>query len=141
MKIIVISEGKKGNGGLVAEELMGIVKEDGREAHIYSVEDTKPEMVGEGEFYVFVSPTHFGGPHRKMKKLIENGVFPKKAGYGLITLSKKQKRTTADKLEELLVKRGLAKEVPSLHILENKDGTLRDFREPLLKFYHNIKKH
>ncbi len=142
MKIIIISEGKHGNGRVIAEELMGIVKDSGREAHIYSVEDVKPEKIQEGDLYVFVSPTHAMGPSRKMKKAVEKGLFPENGAYGLITISKKQKRKTARKMEKYLEKRGLSKEVENLHLLEDKKGNLKKgFRDELEKFYGMIESH
>ncbi|MFP4143419.1 MAG: hypothetical protein ACLFSM_06490, partial [Thermoplasmata archaeon] len=115
MKIIIISEGKHGNGRKVAEDVMGAIKEKGKEAHIYSVEDVKPKKIEKGGFYIFVSPTHTRGPGRKMKKAVKKGIFPDSAPYGLITISKKQKGKTTEKMEKYLKKKGFSKEMSNLH--------------------------
>ncbi|MFP4000645.1 MAG: hypothetical protein ACLFU5_01935 [Thermoplasmata archaeon] len=140
MKINIIYDSKYGNGKTISEDLMEMVKENGLEAHIYSLKSTNPEKIGYADFFVFSSPTRFGGPSRRMKKMIKKGSLPENGEYGLITTSKKDGEKTAIEMSKMLEERGMHKKVDDLNLkVKGKKGPLeKGYRDKIKRFYGDI---
>lgn len=140
MKINIIYDSKYGNCRKVVEDFMETIKENGLEGHMYSLKDTKPDEIDPAGFYVFSSPTHMGGPSRKMKKMIKKGNLPKEGKYGLITTSKKGGSKAADKMRKMLNKRGMTEEIKSLNLkVKSRKGPLeKGYRDRIDEFYGEI---
>jgi flavodoxin len=72
VKVFVVYDTKYGNTKLVAEKIMeGLGEVEGIETAIRDVEDTDPKTAADYDAILIGSPTHFGGPARRINKFID----------------------------------------------------------------------
>jgi len=141
MKINIVYDSKDGNGEMIAEDLMNMIKESGNEGHIYNAKKTKPDKIGDADIYIFGSPTHLRGPSRRIRRLIKRAPFTKKESkYALFTMSSDGSGKAAEKMEKMLKKRGLIKCAANLQFkTEGKKGPLeKDYRDKIELFLEEV---
>ncbi len=117
MNICIAYDSKYGNGKKCVDHLKKIIRAKGHNVNTYSVRETKPDKLPATDFYIFSTPTHIGGPPRKMKKFIKN-LEPKQSGakYSVIVTHMDPNAKTVEKMEALVKPKGLTRATEGLMI-------------------------
>lgn len=139
MKFCIVYDSKYGNGKTCVEYLKEVVSKKNNTVEVFRVDKTEPKSLPAADFYVFSTPTHVGGPTRRMKKFLKK-LDLKKARYSLMTTCRDTKTKTLEKMEKLLQPKGMVRASDGVKIMVTKlKGPLEsDYREKINAFAKGI---
>jgi flavodoxin len=110
MKISIAYDSKYGNGKKCVDYLDSILSAKGNQTSVHYIRETSPESLPEADLYVFSTPTHIGGPPRKMKKFLKKlDIKSENAKYALMTTCMDKNTKSLTKMTELLEPKNLTK--------------------------------
>lgn len=141
MKICIAYESKYGNGKKCVEHLQGVITKKGHDVEICSVREIKPKSLPQADFYIFSTPTHIGGPPRKMKKFLKNlEIKQEGVKYALMTTYLDPKTKALQIMEKLLQCKEMTKVSDGLKIkVTGMKGPLEsDYEKKLDTFAQDI---
>jgi flavodoxin len=141
MNVCLIYYSKYGNGKEVVEHLGRIFQDRSHGSTIYSISDLDPTKLPEADLYIFSSPTHIGGPPRKVKKFLKKlPQFKHDPKYSLITTMMDPKSKTLQKMESILQPKGMRimTEGLSINVSGMKGPLESNYQEKLESFATNI---
>ena len=145
MKVVIAYESKYGNGKKCVEYLQNTIRKKEHEIESFSVSEIKTTSLPQADLYIFSTPTHIGGPTRKMKKFLKKlKISEKGAKYALMTTCMDEKFYDKTKalqvMEDLLQPSGLTKVSDGIKIkVAGMKGPLeKDYEKKLDAFVKEI---
>jgi len=158
MRIEIYHASKFGNGAKVAEELRRVLVLKGHEVNVHHIDDARPKEIPLADFYIFGSPTRFGGPIGSMKRFLKKIQPPSGTKYAnfathgdVIPDKKTGKMPTADEInrmrrtipimDEILKEKGLVKVTEKIFLVsadEIKGHLIDGWQEKVVAFAAQI---
>lgn len=139
MKFCIVYDSKYGNGKTCVEYLKEAVSKKNHAVEVFRVDETESKSLPAADFYVFSTPTHVGGPTRRMKKFLKK-LDVGEVRYSLMTTCRNTKNKTLEKMEKLLQPKGMVKASDGVKIMVTKlKGPLEsDYRKKIDAFAKGI---
>ena len=109
MNVFIAYQSKYGNGKKCVEYLKTVINKKGHDVEASSILDIEPTSLPKANFYVFSSPTHVGGPPRKMKKFLKKISIAQDSKYALMTTCMDTKTRTLEIMDEILSHKNVSK--------------------------------
>ncbi len=109
MNVFIAYQSKYGNGKKCVEYLKTVINKKGHDVEAASIMDIEPTSLPKANFYVFSSPTHVGGPPRKMKKFLKKISIGQDSKYALMTTCLDTKTRTLEIMDEILRNKNVSK--------------------------------
>jgi len=158
MRIEIYHASKFGNGAKVAEELRRVLVLKGHEVNVHHIDDAKPKEIPPADFYIFGSPTRFGGPIGSMKRFLKKTQLPSGTKYAIFAThgdvvpdKKTGKMPTTDEInhmrrtipimDEILKEKGMVKITEKIFLVsaeEMKGHLIEGWQEKVVAFAAQI---
>lgn len=158
MRIEIYHASKYGNGAKVAEELRRVLVLKGLEVNVHHIDDVKANEIPHADFYIFGSPTRFGGPIGSMKRFLKKARLTQGTKYAIFAThgdvvpdKKTGKMPTAEEIDrmrrtipimdEILKEKGMVKVTEKIFLVsaeEMRGHLLEGWQEKVVEFAAQI---
>jgi flavodoxin len=136
-----VYESKYGNGKKCVDHLQDVLKEKGHDVETFPVREIQPGSLPQADLYFFSSPTHIGGPTRRMKKFLKKLEMKRKGTkYALMTTYLYPNTKTLQIMDDILKSKGMTWCLDGLKIkVDGIKGPLETgYREKIHDFVKNV---